>query len=81
MIDECGTDRKTREKAFKSGKLTETLASNWTEQAVGEISLWTAQSDLWPRRSTRAEKTSLFLAFCTDAPFRGIAFFDSKQQN
>jgi hypothetical protein len=79
MIDECGTDRKTRKRAFRSGELT--LASNCTEEAVGEISLWTVQSDLWLRRSTRVEKRALFLAFWTDAAFRGIAFFDSKQQN
>ena len=82
MIDEYGTDRKTREKALKSGELIETLTSNWTEQAVGEISLWATQCDLWPGRSTRAEKTPLVFAFCKNAAFGGIAFFcDSKQQN
>jgi hypothetical protein len=77
MIDESGTDRKTREKAFKSGELT--LASNWTEQAVGEISLWTVQSDLWPRRSTEPKRRRSSSPFVQMLHSEESPFFDSKQ--
>jgi hypothetical protein len=63
MIDECGTDRKTREKPSASAELIKTRASNRTDQAVGEISWWTLESDLSPRRSASTEKMSIFVAF------------------